>query len=170
MNLRMFMIKNTNKMQPQTYFETYQDYFKPKTLSITTRLCAQRNCAAQISVRCRGPRVRPSACSPVLLLLVLIWDALPGLPAGVETVTLASPQHISDSRKICFIHLPFIKLAVTISCGCSMIRKGRVLGSMFHTWKPGYVMSRHSCYMTSIPWRKAKFTKEEANGVVVEEN
>lgn len=101
MNLRMIMIKNTNKMQPQIYFEAYWDYFKPKTLSIITRLCAQRNCAAQISVRCRVPRVRPSACSPVLLLLVHIWDALPGLHAGVETVTLASPQHIPDSRKIC---------------------------------------------------------------------
>lgn len=70
---------------------------------------------------------------------------------------------------MCFINLPFIKLAVTISCGFSMIGKGRVLGSRFHTWKSGYVMSFLLHDEHPLKKSKGKFTKE-GNGLLVEEN
>lgn len=166
MNLRIIMIKNTNKTQLQTHFETYQDYFKPKTLNIITRLCEQRNSAAQISVEYHvwSPVLAPLCCcgwssSGVLFQVCMrVWDSN----------SCISPVYVWQQENMCFINLHFIKLTITISCGCSMIRERQ--GSMFQTWKPGYVMSFMLYDEHPLKKSKGKFTKEDVNGYLVEEN
>lgn len=129
-NCRIITIKNTNKMQLQTYFETYQDYFKPKTLNIITRLCVQGNSAAQISVRCSVPHV-----GPVLAPLSCWCWCSSGMLFQIQMLLLdinscISPVYVWQQENICVVNLSFIKLALTASCGCSMIRKKQ--GAEFH--------------------------------------
>lgn len=152
MNLRIIIIKNTNKTQLQTHFETYQDYFKPKTLNIITRLCEQRNSAAQISVEYHvwSPVLAPLCCcgwssSGVLFQVCMrVWDSN----------SCISPVYVWQQENMCFINLHFIKLTITISCGCSMIRERQ--GAEFHVSN----LETRLCHVIHAVWR-ASFEEKQ---------
>lgn len=145
MNLRIIMIKTTNKMQLQTYFETYQGYFKPKTLNIITRLCEQRNSAAQISAEYHvwSSLLAPLCCyswssSGVFFQVCMrVWDSN----------SCTSPVYVWQQENMCFINLHFIKLTITIPCGCSMIRERQ--GAEFHVSN----LETRLCHVIHATWQ-----------------
>lgn len=96
---------------------------------------------------CRVPRVKLTACSPVLLQLVLIGVFFQVCMRVWDSNSCTSPVYVWQQENMCFINLHFIKLTITIPCGCSMIRERQ--GAELHVSN----LETRLCHVIHTTWQ-----------------